>query len=126
MNISTTQTFQKILDTLHSLERMGVKFWIQTPDGLNFKSNVEPGAAPPSRKHIDRDGVHLADLMKDRMQAMQPGDLTIFEIPTNVKNLTGEAWRSAVTAKCVGMFGKGNYTTALVSETGAIEVLRIK
>jgi hypothetical protein len=126
MNISTTQTFQKILETLRSLERGGVKFWIQTPDGQHFKSNSEPCAGGHSRRAVDRDGVRLVDLMKPQMDAMQPGDIAVFDVPSNVPNLTGDAWRSAVSARCVATFGKGNYTTAMVMETGAIEVLRIK
>lgn len=126
MNISTTQTFQRLIETMRTLERQGVKFWVQTSDGMEFKSTVLPGSSGHTRTKVDRGGVRLVDLFRDKLTAMQAGDFQVLEMPHNVKNIDRESWKSAVTATCANVFGKGNYTTSTVPLTGAVEVLRIK
>lgn len=125
MNISTTQTFQKILLMLQTLENQGVKFVVETPDGNKFQSKQPVGGPVRARKIIDRNGVHLADLFKDRLDNMKPGDFLVFEMPQDVPNVNFDNWRNAVSARCVHIFGTKNYMTSSNSETGAVEVLRV-
>lgn len=126
MNISTTQTFQRLIDTMRLLERQGVRFWVQTSDGMEFRSTVLPGGSGHTRTKVDRGGVRLIDIFGSRLTEMKVGDFEVFEMPNNVKNLDQESWKSAITSTCVRVFGKGNYTTSSVPSTGAVEVLRIK
>ena len=110
---------------LQTLEHQGVKFAIETPDGGKFQSKLPVGGPVRSRRVIDRNGIHLADLFKDKLDIMKPGDFVVFEMPQDVPNLEIDNWRSAVSARCAHVFGAKNYMTSSNPETGAVEVLRV-
>ena len=108
---------EKVIEqAVRNLASAGCKFAVITPDGRKLgELNVDQ----PKKLTRHRVNDFRVTGYRERVDAMQAGDVEIFKVGTH----NAEQYRGAISARATTKFGKGNATSTIVGDE--IQLLRL-
>lgn len=123
MSITKTETFKKVLAQLRALEYGGLCFQLQI-NGESFSSRIAIDSKPKKKHTRVNRSFRISDLVRDRIDRMEIGDVELFLIPSEHKaELTLQSWRSAITAEAARRLASSKRFSSAQCENG-IELFR--